>query len=248
MVLVASGPRRVRHETPRKDGMNVSDPERLASALGGAAIALYGLRRGGVSGGLLAALGVALVGRGATGHCPVYRAVGMDTAGEEGRHGSPIASVLASRSVKVQRRVVIARPREELFAYWRDLENLPSFMRHLEQVHVLGGGRSHWVARGPLGQRVEWDAVVHREVPNELIAWRSVEPADVPNAGTVMFRDIGDGLTEVAVELDYEPPAGVVGFAVARLLGEEPDVQVRDDLDQFKAIMESGDIAAREPT
>jgi uncharacterized membrane protein len=247
MVLVASGPRRVSHETPRKDGTNVGDAERLASALGGAAMAIYGLRRGGVAGGLLAAAGVALAGRGATGICPVYRAVGMDTAGTGARRGSPIASLLASRSVKVQRRVVIARPREELFAYWRDFENLPSFMRHLERVHVLGRGRSHWEARGPLGQRVEWDAVVHREVPNELIAWRSVAPADVPNAGTVLFRDLGDGLTEVAVELEYEPPAGVVGFAVARLLGEEPDVQVRDDLDQFKAIMEGGDISGGAP-
>jgi uncharacterized membrane protein len=90
-----------------------------------------------------------------------------------------------------------------------------------------------------MGQRVRWDAVIHREVPNELISWRSVEPADVPNAGTVLFRDAGGGRTEVTVELDYEPPAGRVGFAVARLLGEEPDIQVRDDLDQFKAIMES---------
>lgn len=242
MVMVASGPRRVDHVAPRYDALNVGSTERWASTLGGAALALHGLRRGGLSGSILAALGAALVGRGISGHCPVYDSLGVDsTEGFLVRGGSPIASVLGSRSVKVQRSVTIARPRAELFAYWRDFENLPSFMRHLERVHVLGRDRSHWVARGPMGQRVRWDAVIHREVPNELIAWRSVEPADVPNAGTVLFRDAGDGRTEVTVELDYEPPAGRVGFAVARLLGEEPDIQVRDDLDQFKAMMEGGD-------
>lgn len=243
MVMVASGPRRVVHDAPRRDATNVGSSERWASTLGGTALALHGMRRGGLSGSILAALGAALVGRGMSGHCPVYDSLGMDsTEGFLVRGGSPIASVLGSRSVKVQRSVVIARPRAELFAYWRDFENLPNFMRHLERVHVLGRDRSHWVARGPMGQRVRWDAVIHREVPNELIAWRSVEPADVPNAGTVLFRDAGEGRTEVTVELDYEPPAGRVGFAVARLLGEEPDMQVRDDLDQFKAIMEREDI------
>ena len=245
MVMVASGPRRVEHETPRHVGTNVGEPERVASAIGGVALAVYGIRRGGVTGGLLAALGAALVKRGATGHCEVYQALGLTSAQRDPRRGSLVASVNASRSVKVQRSVVVDRPREELFGYWRDFENLPNFMRHLERVNVLGGGRSHWVARGPAGQRVEWDAVVHREVPNELIAWRSVEPSDVPNAGTVLFKDVGDGRTEVTVELEYEPPGGRIGAAVARLLGEEPDLQVRDDLDQFKAIMDAGDIAAR---
>ena len=248
MVMVASGPQRVDHETARPAATNVGSTERLASTLGGAALALYGLRRGGLSGSILASLGATLVGRGVSGHCPVYASLGVDTAGGVLRRGgSAVASLQGARSVKVQRTVRIARPREELYAYWRDFENLPSFMRHLERVHVLGRERSHWVARGPLGQRVRWDAVIHREIPNELIAWRSVEPADVPNAGTVLFRDLGDGTTEVTVEMDYEPPAGRVGFAVARLLGEEPDAQVRDDLDQFKAIMESGDVASPRP-
>ena len=241
MVMVASGPRRVENEAPRHDATNVGSTERWASILGGAALAVYGLRRGGLAGGAAAATGAALVARGVEGNCPVYERLGMDsTDGFLRRGGSPVASVLASRSVKVQRSVVIARPRAQLFAYWRDFENLPSFMSHLERVLVLGRERSHWVARGPMGQSVRWDAVIHREVPDELIAWRSVEPADVPNAGTVLFRDAGEGLTEVTVELDYEPPAGRLGFAVARLFGEEPDIQVRDGLEQFKAIMEGG--------
>jgi len=116
-------------------------------------------------------------------------------------------------------------------------------MDHLESVTVTDETRSHWVAKAPAGTKVEWDAVIHNEIPNQLIAWRSLPGADVNNAGSVHFTDTGPGSrTEVRVVLSYEPPAGRVGAVVAKLLGEEPSKQVEDDLRRFKQVMESSEL------
>jgi uncharacterized membrane protein len=118
-------------------------------------------------------------------------------------------------------------------------------MDHLESVTVIDENRSHWVAKGPAGTSVEWDAVIHNEIDDELIAWRSLPGSEVNNAGSVHFTPTANGTgTEVRVVLSYEPPAGKVGAAVARLLGEEPSKQVDDDLRRFKQVMDSGDIVA----
>ena len=116
-------------------------------------------------------------------------------------------------------------------------------MDHLESVTVLDENRSHWVAKAPVGTRVEWDAVIHNEIENELIAWRSLPKADVNNAGSVHFNSVGEGATEVRVVLSYQPPAGKLGAVVAKLLGEEPSTQVDDDLRRFKQVMETGEVA-----
>jgi uncharacterized membrane protein len=143
------------------------------------------------------------------------------------------------------RTVTIRKPRAELFAFWRDFENLPRFMEHLESVTVVTPVRSRWTARGPAGSRVSWDAEIHNEIPDALIAWRSLPGSDVANAGSVHFTPVGNGTsTEVRVVLSYEPPAGRLGAAVASLLGEEPHGQVEDDLRRFKQVMESGEIGA----
>ena len=135
------------------------------------------------------------------------------------------------------------RPADELYAFWRDFENLPRFMEHLESVTVLTPLRSRWTAHAPAGTRVSWEAEIHNEIPNQLIAWRSLPGADVPNAGSVHFTPLGAGAgTEVRVVLSYEPPAGRVGAAVAKLFGEEPAQQVDEDLRRFKQVMESGDV------
>jgi uncharacterized membrane protein len=126
-----------------------------------------------------------------------------------------------------------------VYQFWRNFENLPRFMDHLESVTVLDENRSHWVAKAPAGTRVEWDAVIHNEIQNELIAWRSLPKADVNNAGSVHFNSAGDGATEVRVVLSYQPPAGKLGAVVAKLLGEEPSTQVDDDLRRFKQVMEA---------
>lgn len=140
--------------------------------------------------------------------------------------------------------ITIRRDRDELYALWRDFERFPEFMAHLEEVTSTGPDRSHWKARGPLGMDVEWDAQITDDVPGERIAWRSLEGAKVDHAGSVRFVPApGDQGTEVHVELRYDVPGGAVGALVAKLFGEEPAMQVKDDLRRFKQIVETGEIA-----
>jgi uncharacterized membrane protein len=137
----------------------------------------------------------------------------------------------------------INRPAEEVYRYWRDFEKLPTFMWHLESVSVETPTRSHWVAKGPAGMTVEWDAEITEDVPCERIGWRSLEGADVASTGSVVFRPApGDRGTEVAVEIHYNPPGGPVGAAVAKLFGENPQQQLQDDLRRFKQVIETGDV------
>ena len=137
----------------------------------------------------------------------------------------------------------VRKPASEVYAFWRDLENLPTFMAHLEQVRATGDRTSHWVAGAPFGKDVEWDAEITDEVPGEKIAWRSTGNADVPNAGTVRFVPAPDGVsTEVHVVLVYEIPGGSVGKAVAKYFGEEPHQQLDDDLRRFKQVLETGEV------
>lgn len=222
---------------------NVGPRERLASALGGGVLALDGLRRGSTTGLAEALLGVGLAYRGATGHCPVYGSLGVSTAEDGGdAAGSP-----APHFVHVQQAFTIQRDPDALYAYWRALENLPRFMRHLESVEVLDSRLSRWRAHAPLGRSVEWKAELVEEVPGERIAWRSVEGSDVANTGAVTFRPAPGGRgTEVRVTLDYAPPAGRLGDVVARIFQENPEQQIRDDLRRFKQLMETGEIPTTE--
>jgi uncharacterized membrane protein len=143
--------------------------------------------------------------------------------------------------------VTVRRPREDVYEFWRDLENLPRFMVHLRSVTVMDERRSHWVAMGPTGRAVEWDAQIVEDRPAELISWRSTGGTAVRNSGFVRFTDAPGGRgTEVRVELRYDPPGGVVGAAFAWLLGEHPDQQVRDDLRRFKQVMETGEVVRSE--
>ena len=233
---------------PGAGATNVNQAERIVSALGGGLLALYGARQKNVTGALLALTGAALVKRGVTGHCEVYGALGMNTAEAGGggllekKHGR--AAVLdASKAIKVERSVTIAMPAAELYRFWRNFENLPRIMDHLESVTVLDDRRSHWKAKAPAGQSVEWDAEIIHEEPNRLIGWRSVHEATVPNAGSVHFDESTGGRgTTVRVVLEYQPPGGRVGQLVAKLFGEEPEMQVREDLRRFKAMMETGEV------
>jgi len=151
--------------------------------------------------------------------------------------------------MKVKKAVTINSSPEELYNFWHNFENLPRFMRHLESVRVTGPGKSHWKAKAPAGQSVEWDAEVTEDSPNELIAWHSLEGADVENSGMVRFtRATGGRGTRVQVELQYEPPAGKAGSLVAKLLGEEPEKQIYDDLRAFKQVIELGEVVLSEAT
>lgn len=150
-------------------------------------------------------------------------------------------------SIEVKQSVTVRRSAEELYERWRDLTHLPKLMRHLESVTLLGGNLSRWVAAAPGGAKVQWDAELVQDVPGEVIAWRSVEGSEVPNEGAVRFlpAPAGQG-TGVKVRLYYDPPLGTVGRTVARLFGEEPSQQVREDLKRFQQEVETGEVATVE--
>jgi uncharacterized membrane protein len=157
---------------------------------------------------------------------------GSTTGARERRHG-----------IEVEKSMTVNRPAEEVYGFWRNLENLPRFMEHLESVRELDDRRSYWRARAPLGTTVEWTAEIVEDRPNERISWRSLEGSQVPNAGTVRFvRAPGDRGTEVHLELTYNPPAGVVGATIAKLFGEEPSQQVDGDLRRLKQVLETGEV------
>ncbi|HVZ20845.1 MAG TPA: SRPBCC family protein [Vicinamibacterales bacterium] len=138
--------------------------------------------------------------------------------------------------------MTIAKPHDELYRYWRQFENLPRFMSHLVSVADLGDRKSHWVAKAPRGRRVEWDAELITDNENELLGWRTLDGADVVSAGSVRFKPTGSGETMVHVHLQYSPPAGRMGAAVAWLFGENPSQTIRQDLRRFKALMETGEV------
>jgi uncharacterized membrane protein len=135
-------------------------------------------------------------------------------------------------------------PRPEVYRFWRRLENLPRFMTHLEQVVDRGNGRSHWIANGPAGVSVEWDAEIVNDVENELIAWRSLPGADVVTAGSIRFDTVRGGRsTQATIHLQYQPPAGRLGALVAGIAGREPSRTIREDLRRLKQLLEAGEIA-----
>jgi len=160
-----------------------------------------------------------------------------------------VVPLWGGREIDVRESITINRPAEELYRFWRNFENLPRIMTHLESVQVTGDRRSHWRAKAPVGSTVEWDAEITEDRPNQLIAWRSLEGADVENSGSVQFVPAPGGRgTEVHVEIRYNPPGGMIGAAIAKLFGEEPSQQVKDDLRHFKQVMETGEVILSEAT
>jgi uncharacterized membrane protein len=219
---------------------HVGRTERLVSGLAGAALITLGFRKRRLR-PLLFPVATGLIARAFTGRGPARRALGGLTRRKKRR--SPVASVGQGQGTKVEQSITINRPVVEVYRFWRNFGNLPRFMDHLEAVTVIDETRSHWVAKGPAGTRAEWDAVIHNEIDDELIAWRSLPGSEINNAGSVHFTPSADGAsTEVRVVLSYEPPAGKLGVAVARLLGEEPSKQVVDDLRRLKQVMDSNEV------
>ncbi|MGW8202789.1 hypothetical protein sphantq_00712 [Sphingobium sp. AntQ-1] len=146
-------------------------------------------------------------------------------------------------STIIGRSVTINRQRAELFAYWRDLTNLPAFMDNVERIDTLSPTRSRWVVKAPGGKTVEWDATITDERDGEFIAWASDDGANVPNSGRIEFRDAGDRGTVVTAIIAYDPPAGIIGQVIAKLFQREPAIQARRDLRRFKQLMETGEVA-----
>lgn len=220
------------------DARNVGQNERWVSLGAGALLVLAALKRRGNLGAAAAALAVEFLYRGATGWCPIYATLGIDTSQRKGEHNSN-ASVPYGRGVRVEQSITVARPAIELYEYWRRLETLPQFMQHIEEVTLLTETRSRWRVRAPIGNRITWEAEIISDLPGQLIGWRSLPGSAIHHAGSVHF-DRRDALTEVRVVLEYAPPARYVGASVARILGEEPHKQIGEDLRRFKAIVERG--------
>jgi uncharacterized membrane protein len=190
-----------------------------AAILGGGALAVYGLSRKSLGGAALAAIGA-------------FGAV----AGARG-------GTLSPKAIHVKKTFTIDRSQQELYDFWHNFENLPRFMKHLRSVTNKGGRYSQWTAEGPMGVPVTWDAELLDERPGEHLVWRSLPGSAISNRGSVEFRPAPNGSgTEVTVALTYYNPAGKVGAAFARMLGREPELQVREDLRRFKALMETQEI------
>jgi uncharacterized membrane protein len=222
-------------------GANVGEEERVASLVGGALLAGYGLTCRGLAGVVLPLVGGALVVRGLTGNCPAYTALGVSTNCDR----SDRRGVEAGAGYRLEESVTINRPPAEVYRFWRRFDNLPKFLSHLEEVRVLDNRRSHWVARAPLGLKVEWQAEVITEVPGRLIGWQSLPGSDVGPAGSVQFEpEAGGQRTRVRVNLKYDPPAGKLGAWFAGLFGESPEQQVREDLGRFRQLLEAGRVEA----
>jgi uncharacterized membrane protein len=216
-------------------GKNVGETERILSVAAGAGLATLGLMRGRMSGLVLSGLGAALVWRGYSGRCQCYAALGLNTA----RHNDAVG-VPAQQGVKIEKSLHIHRSPEELYRFWRRLENLPRIMSHVERVDSTDSQRSHWVAKGPLGTPVEWDAEIINERENELLAWRSIPGGTIDTAGSVHFNRAADGSTEMVVSMKYNPPAGKVGDMIADWMGDGLEQKLDEDLCRFKSAMESG--------
>ncbi|AFZ21443.1 SRPBCC family protein [Allocoleopsis franciscana] len=228
---MTSGQDIVPNQPPKSnETSSVSEAERWATLISGGAMVLLGLRQGSLRGALTALAGGGLMYRGVTAQTGIQDALGMN------------------QSIKVEKTVTISnKSPEELYQFWRNFENLPYFMKHLKHVSVINNTRSHWIASAPMGGSVEWDAEIINDQENRLIAWASVEGADIDNSGFVRFQRAPQGRgTEVKVVIEYNPPGGVVGDAFAKLFGEEPQQQIGDELRRFKMLMETGEIATTE--
>lgn len=217
----------------RHDDHNVADPERIASVGAGTALlATAGVFRRSPWAIALGLLGGALVYRGLSGRCALYKKMDINLAHPHEKRG-----VRGNRGIKLQAVTLIRRPAGELYHFWRNLENLPRFMPHLESVKEITDRISHWAVKGPLRSRVEWDAEIIEERPGKIIAWQTLPGAIVASAGSVRFDQEGEA-TRVKVCLQYEPVGGMAGATVAKLLGVAPEQHIAGDLVRWKELME----------
>lgn len=220
---------------------NVGDTERVVSTLAGGSLIAYGIKRKDWLGALLSVVGGGLAMRGATGHCQVYDALDFDTNRNSLlEKGKVKAKDWFEQKVEVIKSVTINKSAAELYKFWRNFENLPKFMNHLESVRIIDEKKSEWTAKAPLGYKAHWGAIITEDSENELIAWRSVENSEIPNSGRVEFLPTVDRGTVVKVTVRYAPPAGKLGALAAYFLTEEPDTQIAEDLRRFKSLMETG--------
>lgn len=223
---------RLAHSAKHDTDLRHTASSRWMSLLGGGALALYGIRRGRLGGALLALTGGTVLYHGVTGRWPDYRVL-IDRIAETSGQG-----------IKVSESVTILQPVEAVYRYWRQLENLPRFMQHLQSVEQMSGGHSRWRAKVPgTDFTIEWQAQITEDRENELLAWRSLPDAAIFNEGQVRFAPApGDRGTEVHATILYRPPGGSIGAAVARLFNALPAQFIREDLRRFKQAMEASEV------
>lgn len=219
---------------------NIGSTERTLSAFAGAGLIAHALSRRTLPSVLLAAVGVELLRRGLTGSSHLFDSLRASTAPNDG--GTALPRDFYERGIQVEEAITIQRPASVVYAFWRNFENLPRFMSHLQSVTVHDDRRSHWVAQGPAGTSVYWDAEVINEKQDAMIAWTTTG-GTVDHRGSVRFQPATGGRgTEIKVVLDYLPPAGKLGHAIAKLFHKDPQSQIRDDLRRLRALLEVGDV------
>jgi len=226
-----------------KHATNITPAERWCSGFCGGWALTTGLSKRNTPGFALAILGADLIRRGLTGHSYLYEWLGIRTAPKG--QGAETTAVPYELGIRVDESIVVNQPRMEVFNFWRRFENLARFMGHVYSVREIDSNTSHWIVKAPAGRKTEWDAVIHNEIPGELIAWRTLPGAQVDHAGSVWFHDAPQGGTEISVELQYNPPAGTLGAAFAAIWGEEPGMQIAKDLRRLKRILETSDFMPR---
>ncbi len=230
--------------------INVTQNERTISLIGGTILTVFGavvgIARRNPAGILVSLLGGGLIYQGTTGYSPLYRLLGTNRAV---RTNTQSVSVPQGQGEHVSAVVVINRPVDELYSIWRNFQNLPQIMSHLEKVEVQDNQHSRWTVKSPVGTNVSWDAEIINDVENEVIGWRSLANAQVGNAGSVRFREAPyrKGSTEVRVTLEYVAPVQKLGVAVAKWLGQNPEQQLQDDLERFKMYLENDEFKPAGP-
>jgi uncharacterized membrane protein len=215
--------------------LNVGQAERIASVIGGTTLAVMAIKNWrSFSGQAMGVLGAILLKRGVTGYCEVNHLLKRNTA------------IKKAAAMEVKATFTINKPREEVYAYWRNFENLPSFMKHLEDVEVVDENRSSWTAKLPGGiGKVSWEAVIEEEELNSLISWTSLPGSTIDNAGEIRFSDAprNEG-TEVRARISYRLPAGDVGSLAGKLFNPVVEKMIREDLRRFKSLLETGEISS----
>lgn len=213
--------------TGGKPAVNVNNTERIISAMAGGFL-LFNAISGKRARFLKAGAGAFLLYRAITGNCPVYSVM------RKKRLPDP------ARNINARVSLTVGRPRNEVYAFWRNLENLPLFMKHLKTVTDLGEGRYHWEADIPgLPSSINWDAEIIKEEEGTLLGWNALPGADIDNAGKVTFIDAGEKSTELQIVITYRAPLGPAGRGIAKLLTPLFESMIKEELQQFKTYIET---------
>jgi uncharacterized membrane protein len=213
----------------RRD-VDLNQPQRLISTAAGSLLVLNGLRSPTPVNLLLGALGAGLLYQGAAGRNVI----------ESVRTGQPLVG--EPNGLRIKKALTINRPPQEVYAFWRDLENLASFMKQVRSVQRHGGGRSHWVVSGPRGTALKWDAQITVDRPGEMIAWQTLPGGSVAHRGYVKFVPAGKRGTEVHAAIEYEPPGGELGKLLGSMLNAGVEQFIQEQMRNFKSILEAGEI------